>query len=51
MRDELLSPEPQPEDLERPLTGSSEAARGDLIGEEGGLRPRRLDEFVGQRDL
>ena len=51
MRDELLSPEPQPEDLERPLTGSSEAARGDLIGEEGGLRPRRLDEFVGQREL
>jgi holliday junction DNA helicase RuvB len=36
MREELLSPEPVP---------------GDEIGEDGGLRPRRLRDFVGQAEL
>jgi holliday junction DNA helicase RuvB len=53
MRDELLSPDPGPDDLD--VEGAlvpGDAARGtDVIGEEGGLRPRRLDEFVGQREL
>ena len=49
MRDELLSPEPSPDDLESALV--DRAAGSDLIGEEGGLRPRMLDEFVGQREL
>ncbi len=44
MRDELLQPEPLPDDGE-----------GDLVpphlGEEAGLRPRRLDDFVGQAEL
>ncbi|MEJ5254669.1 MAG: Holliday junction branch migration DNA helicase RuvB [Acidimicrobiales bacterium] len=39
MRDELLSPEPTPDDLAAELT------------DEAGLRPRRLDEFVGQGEL
>jgi len=72
MRDELLSPEPTPDDIaagaEPPLgrrtaTGAGPGASsgagvspletngGDLIGEEGGLRPRYLEEFVGQREL
>jgi len=72
MRDELLSPEPTPDDIaagaEPPLgrrtaTGAGPGASsgagvspletngGDLIGEEGGLRPRHLEEFVGQREL
>jgi Holliday junction DNA helicase RuvB len=38
-RDELLSPEPDPEDLDLELH------------DEGGLRPRHLDEFVGQSEL
>jgi len=50
MRDELLSPEPGPDDLdfEPELPASSV---GDTIGEESGLRPRSLDDFVGQREL
>jgi Holliday junction DNA helicase RuvB len=36
MREELLNPEPVP---------------GDDVGEDGGLRPRRLDDFVGQAEL
>jgi Holliday junction DNA helicase RuvB len=36
MREELLSPEPVP---------------GDDVGEDGGLRPRRLQDFVGQAEL
>jgi Holliday junction DNA helicase RuvB len=68
MRDELLSPEPTPDDIaagaepalgRRPASGAVTGAGGsaletnggDLIGEEGGLRPRHLDEFVGQREL
>jgi Holliday junction DNA helicase RuvB len=68
MRDELLSPEPTPDDIaagaepalgRRPVSGAVTGAGGsaletnggDLIGEEGGLRPRHLDEFVGQREL
>jgi Holliday junction DNA helicase RuvB len=76
MRDELLSPEPTPDDIaagaEPPLgrraatgagSGSGSGASGgagvsptetnggDVIGEEGGLRPRHLEEFVGQREL
>ena len=39
MRDELLSPEPFDDDLTIELS------------DEGGLRPRRLDEFVGQAEL
>lgn len=39
MRDELLSPDPTPDDLEVELS------------DEAGLRPRRLDEFVGQGEL
>jgi Holliday junction DNA helicase RuvB len=39
VRDELLSPEPTPDDLAAELT------------DEAGLRPRRLDEFVGQGEL
>ena len=46
MRDELLDPRALDEDavVEPPVTSG-------LIGEEGGLRPRRLDEFVGQPEL
>jgi Holliday junction DNA helicase RuvB len=39
VRDELLSPEPLDDDLSIELS------------DEGGLRPRRLDEFVGQAEL
>ena len=49
MRDELLSPEPTPDDIEPVLADRPSGA--DIIGEEGGLRPRHLDEFVGQREL
>ncbi|MEI7622168.1 MAG: Holliday junction branch migration DNA helicase RuvB [Actinomycetes bacterium] len=49
MRDELLSPEPTPEDVEPDLDDRANGA--DVIGEEGGLRPRHLDDFVGQREL
>ena len=49
MRDELLSPEPTPDDIEPVLSDRPSGA--DVIGEEGGLRPRHLDEFVGQREL
>jgi Holliday junction DNA helicase RuvB len=49
MRDELLSPEPTPDDLEPEL--SDHPTGTDVIGEEGGLRPRHLDDFVGQREL
>ena len=54
MRDELLSPDPTPDDGEVALTDRP-AGTGptgtDVIGEEGGLRPRMLDDFVGQREL
>jgi Holliday junction DNA helicase RuvB len=49
MRDELLSPEPTPDDLEPAL--SDRVPGADVIGEEGGLRPRVLADFVGQREL
>src|SRR6476646_3818482 len=42
MREELLSPEPIPGD---------EVDEIDEVGEDGGLRPRRLDDFVGQPEL
>ena len=48
MRDELLSPEPTPDDVEPVLTDQPSGT--DVIGEEGGLRPRHLDDFVGQRE-
>ncbi len=59
MRDELLSPEPVDGDdddfVTRRVLHSGAAANeeflGDVIGEEGGLRPRRLDDFVGQPEL
>ena len=52
-RDELLSPEPTPDDFEPALGGrlGDLPTGADLIGEEGGLRPRALDDFVGQREL
>jgi Holliday junction DNA helicase RuvB len=52
-RDELLSPEPTPDDVEPSLgaTIGDLPSGADLIGEEGGLRPRALDDFVGQREL
>jgi len=52
-RDELLSPEPTPDDLEGALGArlGDGPSGADLIGEEGGLRPRLLDDFVGQREL
>jgi Holliday junction DNA helicase RuvB len=52
-RDEILSPEPAPDDLEPSLAPgpAGEPTGADLIGEEGGLRPRLLDDFVGQREL
>jgi Holliday junction DNA helicase RuvB len=52
-RDELLSPEPGPDDLEPVLGGrvGDLPSGADLIGEEGGLRPRALEDFVGQREL
>jgi Holliday junction DNA helicase RuvB len=47
MRDELLSPEPAGDELD-----SIEAAGADdPLSDEGGLRPRHLEEFVGQREL
>ena len=49
MRDELLSPEPTPDEAELEV-GEMRAGSG-VIGEEGGLRPRHLDDFVGQREL
>jgi Holliday junction DNA helicase RuvB len=53
VRDELLSPEPTPDDvlvesLERLPPG---AVGAEPFSDEGGLRPRRLDEFVGQTEL
>ena len=42
MRDELLQPEPTPDD---------DAVEAADLGDEGGLRPRRLEEFVGQAEL
>jgi Holliday junction DNA helicase RuvB len=53
MRDELLSPDPGPEDVEfePDLIAGPASERNDVIGEEGGLRPRTLDDFVGQREL
>jgi len=54
MRDELLSPEPTPEDLEPDLSdhpAGTDVTGTYVIGEEGGLRPRHLEDFVGQREL
>ena len=50
MRDELLDPGPIDDDEAFPA--AAEAPDGPVdLGDEGGLRPRRLDEFVGQREL
>src|SRR3954447_25652643 len=51
MRDELLSPEPTPDDRLADSVGLADAEGVASIGDEGGLRPRRLDEFVGQSEL
>ncbi len=51
MRDELLSPEPTPDDRSAQAVGLDDAQGLGWIGDEGGLRPRRLDEFVGQAEL
>jgi len=49
VRDELLSPEPTPDDA---LAESLEQfIHDDTLSDEGGLRPRNLDEFVGQTEL
>ena len=49
MRDELLSPEPNPDDV---LAESLERfIHDDSLNDEGGLRPRNLNEFVGQTEL
>ncbi len=45
MRDELLRADALPDDVE------GELVTGALVGEEAGLRPRRLDDFVGQAEL
>ncbi len=47
MREELLDPEPGPDDLDVEGDLASAPAEND----EAGLRPRRLDEFVGQAEL
>ena len=49
MRDELLDPEPRPEDGDR--LDDDDLVTASLVGEEAGLRPRRLDDFVGQAEL
>ena len=53
MRDELLDPRPSDEERDDEVDGLADpglpVATG--IGEEGGLRPRRLDDFVGQAEL
>lgn len=51
VRDELL--DPTPTDDEALGEHGELAALGDtaVLGEEGGLRPRRLDDFVGQTEL
>ena len=49
MRDELLSPEPNSDDV---LAESLERfIHDDSLNDEGGLRPRTLAEFVGQTEL
>ena len=45
MRDELLSPGPTDDDP------TDDVAPDGGLSDEGGLRPRSLDEFVGQREL
>ena len=51
MRDELLSPDPTPDDRLAEVIGLADAEGIASLGDEGGLRPRRLDEFVGQAEL
>jgi holliday junction DNA helicase RuvB len=57
MREELLDPEPTPDDLdaEGDLAWSTAAAAGgpadDPTSDDLSLRPRSLDEFVGQSEL
>jgi Holliday junction DNA helicase RuvB len=59
MRDELLSPEPGAHDRDDVLGAADQADGPDdtdadgiaSLSDEGGLRPRRLDEFVGQGEL
>jgi Holliday junction DNA helicase RuvB len=53
VRDELLDPGASPDEWasERLSEGPLERVATDGLGDEGGLRPRRLDEFVGQREL
>jgi Holliday junction DNA helicase RuvB len=49
MRDELLSPEPTDDELGAVLAPGPSGL--DVLSDEGGLRPRSLAEFVGQREL
>ena len=49
MRDELLDPAALPEDDE--VEGAPGAPAGERSGEEAGLRPRTLADFVGQAEL
>jgi len=49
VRDELLSPEPTPDDYGADLHEAGDL--GDPLGDEGGLRPSQLADFVGQAEL
>ncbi|MGZ4681304.1 MAG: Holliday junction branch migration DNA helicase RuvB [Acidimicrobiales bacterium] len=51
MRDELLSPDPLPEDLAQRIEAIEATEAGIGLHDEGGLRPHSLDEFVGQAEL
>jgi Holliday junction DNA helicase RuvB len=53
VRDEILDPAAGDDDLlmEPPLAGPDAASMGATMGEEAGLRPRRLADFVGQSEL
>jgi len=52
VRDELLDPRATAEDLvAEGRVAEDELPVSSVIGEEGGLRPRRLGEFVGQSEL
>ena len=51
-RDELLRPDPTPEDLDAELAPAAAADELDVAGDPiVSLRPRTLDEFVGQSEL
>ncbi len=52
MRDELLQPDATDDERqEEPVDDLVERLATDGLGDEGGLRPRRLEDFVGQGEL